>query len=146
MGKKHKLFIVLLRVALGWLFLYKGFSAIVDPSWSIAPLIQDPLTFPEFYNTISDPLVVAYLSYAIKGLFLIIGGCLILGIGVRTVSFLGMALMLFFYFPLVQFPYVKGSYYIVNEHIIYLLLFLYMYFGRAGEYFGFGTMFKFSRY
>ena len=48
------------------------------------------------------------------------GVSLILGIFVRMSSVLGAVLMLLYYFPILEFPYVGHSF-LVDEHIIYAL-------------------------
>lgn len=144
--KKPKILIALLRMALGWWFLYQGVSAMTQPNWTIEPFIKDAQTFPSFYAFIGAPPNLEYISYITKGLFLIIGVLLVLGIGSRIASFLGFLFMALFYFPHLNFPYVDSTYYIVDQHFIFGLILLYLFLARSGEYFGLGTMFKASRY
>ncbi len=146
MSRSAKLFIILIRIAVGWYFLYQGIIAILNSSWSILPYIKDAHTFTGFYSYLAHSTLLPYLSYSIKGLFIIIGALLILGIFVRIASLLGALLMLFFYFPLLHFPYVSGTFYIIDEHAVMILLLLYLGAIRAGEFFGLGSMFRFSRY
>jgi thiosulfate dehydrogenase [quinone] large subunit len=146
MSRIQKGVIIILRIIVGWFFLYAGISAIIDPSWSIEPFIQGAHTFSHFYQSISTPTILPYFTYLIKGIFVLSGGLLILGIFVRIGALFGMALMLFFYFPLLAFPYVTGGYYLVDYHIIAVIALLFLFTIRAGEFFGLGTMFKFSRY
>jgi len=147
MNRRPKLFVATLRIAIGWLFFYEGIEALLDPNWSLTSFIQNPLSFGHFYAyIINDPSLLLSLGYIVKGALVFIGALLILGLFVRVASVVGVALMLFFYFPLLAFPYVRGGYYIVDDHIIFALVLLYMFFARAGEYFGLGTMFRVSRY
>jgi thiosulfate dehydrogenase [quinone] large subunit len=148
-NKPTKLFLILLRVAVGWFFLYQGITAILDPQWSVLPFISHAHTFPDFYTSVSDPVTASYMSYLIKGLYVLIGALIVSGLFVRIGALLGALIMLFFYFPLLQFPYVTyaGSvYYIVDYHLVMVILLLYLFAARAGEVFGLGTLFKFSRY
>ena len=144
--RKPKLFIALLRIAVGWLFLYKGVLAIKDSSWSVLPFIKDAQTFPEFYAIVSAQPLLTYVTYSAKGIFIIAGVLLILGVGVRIASFLGVLLMSFFYFPILNFPRVGTSYYIVDEHLIYAIILLYLFAFNKKESFGLGSLFKSSRY
>lgn len=146
MNRKPKLFIVLLRVAAGWFLFYQGISAMLNSGSTILPLIKNPGTFPQFYAYVSSPSIVLSLSYIIKGALIVIGAMIILGLFVRLATLIGTTIVLFFYFPLLTFPYVTGGYYIVDGHIIFALVLLYLYAARAGEYFGLGTMFRVSRY
>jgi thiosulfate dehydrogenase [quinone] large subunit len=144
--KKPKLFIALLRMALGWIFLYQGIVAITNPSWSLVPFIDHARTFPGFYASIMQEPMLGYVSYIVKGIFMIVGALLIVGAWARLAAFLGIILMLFFYFPVLHFPHVGDSYYIIDEHMIYILILLYLFMVRGSEFFGLGSMFKPSRY
>ncbi len=144
--QRPKLFIALLRIALGWLFLYQGVTALMHSDWSILPYIKDAQTFHWFYVMVSSQPFLLYVTYIIKGIFVISGGLLILGIWTRVASFLGILLMLFFYFPLLNFPHVGTSYYLVDDHLIYLMILLYLFTVRSNEFFGLGSLFRFSRY
>jgi len=149
--RKAKLFIALLRMVLGWLFLYQGVIAIVHSDWSVGPYIQNARSFSWLYSIVNTQPLLQYVSYGVKGLFILVGALLILGIGARFAAFLGIALMLFFYFPLLSFPHVfslDGSsvYYIVDDHIVYVMILLYLFTVRSGEYLGLGSLFRLSKY
>ena len=152
MNRRPKLFVAILRITIGWLFFYEGIEALLDPNWSLKTFIQNPHSFTYFYTyLLNNPSMLLSLGYIVKGALVVIGAMLILGLFVRIASIVGIAIMAFFYFPLLAFPYVSGdsimgSYYIIDSHIIYALVLIYMYFARAGEYFGLGTMFRISRY
>ena len=146
MSRFSKLCIILLRVAVGWYLLYMGISAMMQPAWSIIPYIQNAGTFNSFYSILNDPAYSVALSYVIKGLLIVSGALIMIGLFVRIASLVACVVMLFFYFPLLRFPSAGDGYYIVNNYLIIALTSLYLYAVRAGEYFGFGSMFKFSRY
>ncbi|MBX4198353.1 DoxX family membrane protein [Candidatus Parcubacteria bacterium] len=145
-SKANKLVLILLRISVGWFFLYEGIISILDSQWTLLPFIKDARTFPEFYSYISQPELLPYLSFIAKGLFILIGALLIAGFFVRLGAFLGILLMLFFYFPLLSFPYVHPSHYIVDYHFVMIMVLLHLFVARAGEVFGLGSMFHFSRY
>jgi len=144
--KKPKFFIIFLRISMGWLFLYQGIQAIVNPAWNIVPLIQNATTFPGLYTYILSPDILPLTLYVLRGLYILVGICCVLGIFVRPAALLGMLVSAFFYFPRLNFPYVGDMHYIVNEYFIYFLVFGYLFMSRAGEFFGFGSFFKVSRY
>jgi thiosulfate dehydrogenase [quinone] large subunit len=145
MTRSQKLLVILLRMAVGWYLLYQGIVAF-NPNWSLAPYIANPHTFPNFYASIAQHGTLTYIEFLIKGMFILAGALLIGGIFVRIGALIGMALMLFFYFPLLAFPYVGPGYYLIDEHLLIAILLAYLFAIRAGEFFGIGTMFKFSRY
>lgn len=146
MSKSQKIFVILLRMAMGWFLLYQGISAILNSAWTIEPLITSAKTFPEFYASVLDPGVLPYVTYMIKGLYILSGALLLLGIFVRIGALVGMMVMLFFYFPRLAFPYVGEQFYIVDTHLLITVVLAYLFAIRAGEFFGLGTFFKFSRY
>jgi len=66
----------------------------------------------------------------------LLGISLILGIGVRFSGVLGAALMILYYFPILDFPYPNPHSYLVDEHIIYAVSLLYLAAVRAGRVMG----------
>lgn len=140
MTRMQTVTLVALRIAVGWFLLYQGIIAIITPSWSILPMIKNAHTFSPFYASIGNSSTAALAGYVITGLFILVGALLILGLFVRIAALLGIGLMLFFYFPLLAFPKIGNSGYVVNEHLIIALTLLLLYFMRAGEYFSLGKI------
>lgn len=140
--KVSKIFLALLRVAVGWFLLYQGITAFLDPEWSIKPMIRNADTFAEFYDPIEESDYLTYISYAFKGLYVVIGALILLGIYVRPAALVGVVMMVFLYFPLLEFPYVDKDYYLVDQHLLLAITLLYLYAERAGDVFGLGTIFK----
>ena len=101
------LFIV--RLVVGVYFLDFGFSALWTPGWSLTSFISGARTFSSFYHALAVPSVLPMLGLIIALLSLAIGALLVLGIFVRLASFVGIILMLFFYFPVLAFPYVCAT-------------------------------------
>ncbi|MBT3282961.1 DoxX family protein [bacterium] len=116
--------IVLLRLALGWLFLYAGLTKVVDPSWTSKGFLEHANTFSGFYGWLASPNVLPVIDLLSQWGLTIIGAVLILGILVRFSSYLGALMMILFYFPALTFPYVGEHSFIVDEHIIYVAAFL----------------------
>lgn len=146
MGRRPKLFIAILRIALGWLFLYQGYVAFTDASWSLSTYISNAKTFPSFYAYVLTPAIYPAVATVVKFVYVAVGALLVLGIFARPASIMGIALMFFFYFPLLSFPNVAGGYYIVDSHILYILILSYLFMARSSEYFGLGSLFRSSRY
>jgi uncharacterized membrane protein YphA (DoxX/SURF4 family) len=140
--KKPKLFIALLRMSLGWIFIYQGFLGFTNPEWSLKPYIQNAQTFPTFYAQVEQQPVLRYASYAFKSLYIFVGMLLMTGISARIASFVGCLMMLFLYFAKLNFPYVGANAYIINEYIINAIILLYLFLARHGEHFSIGKLFK----
>lgn len=101
------LFIV--RIIVGVYFLDFGFSALWTPGWSLASFITGARTFSSFYHALAVSTMLPTLGLIIALVCLVIGALLILGLFVRLASFVGIILMLFFYFPVLAFPYVCAT-------------------------------------
>jgi len=125
----HQLIIlVVLRIAIGWHFLYEGFVKLLNPNWtSIGYLIDSKGAFSGmFQNMAASPGLMNVIDFLnIWGLILI-GAGLILGLFSNFASFAGMVLLLFYYLshpPLLGVEYLlpsEGNYLIVNKNLILL--------------------------
>lgn len=116
--------ILLLRLALGWLFLYAGITKVTNPEWTAKGFLENAKTFPEFYVWLASPNILPVVDFLNQWGLTLIGIVLILGILVRFSSYLGALMMLLYYFPHLAFPYIGEHSFIVDEHIIYALAFL----------------------
>jgi len=126
----------LLRIAMGWFFFYAGIVKVLNPGWSAAGFLNNAKTFPEFYAWFAEPSILPVTDLLNEWGLTIIGVALILGIGVRLASVLGAVMMLLYYFPALQFPYAGDHAYIIDDHIVYALLLLYLAAARAGRILG----------
>ncbi len=136
MGNFQQRVLFVLRIALGWLMLYAGVTKILDPAWSAAGYLGTAKMFPEFFRWFLRPDILPITNFVNEWGLTLLGVSLILGIGVRLSSYLGFALMLLYYFPILDFPYPNPHSYLVDEHIIYALVLLYLGASRAGRFGG----------
>ena len=125
-----------LRLTLGWLMFYAGITKVVDPEWSAAGFLNNASTFPGFYAWFAQPDILPLTNFLNEWGLTVVGAMLIAGIGVRFASFLGVAFMLLYYFPSLQFPYAGEHGYVVDDHLIYALAFLALAAFRAGRVWG----------
>ncbi len=136
MSAKQKLSLVVLRISLGWLMLYAGITKIVDPAWSAEGYIKGAKSFVWFYHWLLNPSVLPMVNIFVMWGLTLLGISLILGIFVRLSSVLGALLMFLFYLAALDFPYPNAHAYIVDEHIIYMLVLCVFYCTRAGRIWG----------
>lgn len=136
MHKGQRLALFLLRVALGWLFLYAGITKILNPAWSAAGYLGNAKTFGGFYAWLASPANMGWVNFINEWGLTLLGVSLIIGIGVRLSSILGALMMLLYYFPILKFPMVGTHSYLVDEHIIYALVLLFFANVHAGRAFG----------
>lgn len=128
--KNHILWATLfLRISLGWIFLFTGIEKLTQGFSAAGYLshLQGPFSFlfsPMAGNALVDNLVIWGE--------ILIGACLILGALVGFAAFWGVVMMLLFY--LSGYPYEHS--FIVNEHIIYILVLFYLVVSGSGHILG----------
>lgn len=118
-----------LRIVIGFQFLFAGLDKFTD--WSAEGyLLGASGPFAAFFQSLAGSVLVDQLN--IWGLTLI-GIALILGLMVRPAAFFAAVMMLFYYFA----HFVENTAHgIIDEHIIYLFVFLVFTAGGAGHVFG----------
>src|SRR3989344_3762762 len=117
MFKKFSLF--LLRIGMGVLFFWAGYTKLVAPDWSAAGYISSSKFFTGFYSWLLSADVLPAINFLNEWGLTLIGAAFLLGIFVRLASFFGLVLMVLYYLPI--YPPAHG---LVDEHIVYALVFL----------------------
>lgn len=125
----------LLRIALGWMFLYAGITKVLDPAWSAAGYLKGAKSFVPFYSWFLQPNILPTVDFLNEWGLTLIGVSLILGVMVRLSSLFGAALMLLYYFAL-PFPRPDAHSLVVDSHIIYAAALLVLAYSRAGRIWG----------
>ena len=117
--------IVLLRVVIGWHFLYEGIAKLSAPSWSAAGFLsQSRGPFAGvFRGMAANPETLANVDLLTMWGLVAIGLGLIVGCLTRTAAVSGILMILFIYLcnpPFVGYYYsipTEGSYLIVNKNV-----------------------------
>jgi thiosulfate dehydrogenase [quinone] large subunit len=120
--------LTLLRVAIGWHFLYEGVSKLTAPSWSAAGYLKQARgPFADFFRGLAgQPNMLANVDLVTMWGLTIVGLLLMLGLFTRLASLGGIAFILLVYFatpPFVGYFYAiptEGSYLIVNKNLVEL--------------------------
>ena len=121
--------LVILRVAIGWHFLYEGLVKLINPNWSSVGFLLDSGGFlgPFFQSLANNPGTVNIIDQLnIWGLILI-GLGLILGLFSRPACIFGIMLLAAYYLSHPPFTGLKyavpneGSYLIVNKNLVELI-------------------------
>lgn len=120
--------ITVLRVFVGWHFLYEGIAKLTSPSWSAAGYLKQARgPFAGLYKWLaSQPNLLANADLITMWGLTLVGAFLILGLFTRLASLGGIALILLFYLcnpPFVGYFYsipTEGSYLIVNKNVVEL--------------------------
>jgi thiosulfate dehydrogenase [quinone] large subunit len=136
--------LVLLRIFIGWHFLYEGIAKLMKPNWSASGfLLQARGPFTGLFHWMANsPEVLRYVDLMnIWGLILI-GLGLILGAFTRIASAAGLLLILLYYFcnpPFVGYFYSlpsEGSYLIINKNLVEAAALLVTFVLYSGRFYG----------
>jgi thiosulfate dehydrogenase [quinone] large subunit len=125
---KQIIMLTVLRVLIGWHFLYEGIIKLYDPVWSAKPYLAGatgPLA-PVFKSMAANDSLLHIIDIMNEWGLLLIGLGLFIGLFSKAAKICGMLLLLFYYLsylPLATYGSngnVEGSYWIVNKNLIEL--------------------------
>ncbi len=120
--------ITLLRVVVGWHFLYEGLAKLTAPSWSAAGYLKQARgPFADLFKGLAaNQNLLANADLITMWGLTLVGLCLVLGLFTRLASLGGIAFIVLFYLcnpPFVGYFYslpTEGSYLIVNKNLVEL--------------------------
>jgi uncharacterized membrane protein YphA (DoxX/SURF4 family) len=138
------LVLVILRIAIGWHFLYEGVSKILTPNWTSAPYLESSkwILADLFHAAAANPTALRAIDLLNMWGLTLIGLALIVGCLTRLAGLAGILLLALYYVanpPFISTGFgvpVEGHYLIVNKNLVEMAaLALLMAFG-AGRYWG----------
>lgn len=143
---KHS--ITLMRIFIGWHFLYEGIIKMYNPDWTAFSYVasaKGPLK--PLFNMLADPSVIGVVDFLNKYALVIAGLALLLGVFEKLGAFLAIGLLALYYlahppFPWLQQVNVEGSYWFVNKNLIELAGCLIIFQFPTGQFFGLKRLFK----
>ncbi len=136
MSKPQRVSVFILRIVMGWMYLYAGVTHALDSKFSAAGYIKGATSFVGLYQWLMSPQILPVVDFMVKWGLILLGASLLLGLFVRISSYLGMVLMFLFYLPILNFPMVGAHSYLVDEHIIYMAGLLVLASFKAGHVWG----------
>lgn len=139
MTRVQQVSLLLLRLALGWLFFWAGITKVLNPEWTAAGYLNNAKTLSGFYHALAQPGIITAVNWLNEWGLLLLGLALLGGIFIRLAGILGAILMLLYYFPGLDFPYAGKTSLLVDEHIVYALALLLLGAFRAGRVWGLAT-------
>ncbi len=135
LSKGAQIWLFMLRLGMGWLFLYAGLIKVLDPLWSAEGFLKGAKTFSGFYAWFFDPNMLWAVNIINEWALVLLGASLILGFFVRPSGIFGIVLMFLYYFASSAVPSVPNGF-IVDEHIILILLLAFLVAVDAGSFLG----------
>jgi thiosulfate dehydrogenase (quinone) large subunit len=136
--------ITVLRVVVGWHFLFEGIAKLTSPSWSAAGYMRASRgPFAAFFRWIaSNPQLLDNANLSTMYGLTIVGVLLMLGLFTRLAASGGIAFLLLFYLcnpPFVGYFYslpTEGTYLIVNKNLVELCALAVILLTRSGRFAG----------
>jgi thiosulfate dehydrogenase [quinone] large subunit len=136
--------ITVLRVLVGWHFLYEGIAKLSAPAWSAASYLrQSRGPFSEGFRWLaSQPDLLASADLITMWGLTAVGVLLILGLFTRSASIAGIGFIVLFYLcnpPFVGYFYSipsEGSYLVVNKNLVELAALLVIFTVNSGRFAG----------
>ena len=147
----NRLFITILRMAIGWHFLYEGLSKILQGNWTASGfLLNTSGPFSGFYHSIaSSPAILQVSDFLNMYGLLLIGLALSIGLFSRVASLTGALLLTLYYFayppfgsPLMNTA--EGHLFIVDRLFIEAAALLFLFFYHEKGY-SIDTLMQISR-
>lgn len=125
----NKWLVTALRMAIGWHFLFEGFSKLMVPGWTSYQYLMNTTGFTSgfFHWLASDPAVVKVVDFLNVWGLILIGLGLAFGVLIRVAALSGVALLALYYFAYPPFGASvfrssEGQFYIVDRNFIEALI------------------------
>jgi thiosulfate dehydrogenase (quinone) large subunit len=135
-SKLDRSVIFVLRVLIGWVFLYAGTWQILD-NFDTAGFLNHVVTFHGVFALFAAPAVLPVTDFLVKWGHLLIGLSLVTGLFVRASAPFGLLLMIVYYFAHMKFPYIEDNLnLLVDFHLVYATVLVYLIAHRAGHVWG----------
>ena len=135
--------LVVLRVAVGWHFLYEGITKLLEPNWTAAAFLAESRWFlaPLFRWIVANPPALELVDQLNMWGLTLIGLSLIVGCFTRLTSVAGALLLLLYYVaspPLIGMgsPRAEGNYLLIDKNLIELVLLCVLAVIPTGRYLG----------
>jgi uncharacterized membrane protein YphA (DoxX/SURF4 family) len=142
MAKYKSISLVVLRIVIGWHFLYEGLTKLFAPAWSAAGFLKGSYGFLSgfFHVLAANPTAMGIVNFLNVWGLILIGTALFLGVFVRIAAVSGSVLLLLYYFAYPPFnvplflnnP--EGHYWIINRNLIEAIALCIVYFYPAMDY------------
>jgi thiosulfate dehydrogenase (quinone) large subunit len=146
MTSTQKTSLILMRILIGWHFLYEGIIKLYNPSWTAKGYLASAEFLRPFFTWIAqDSLIPIVNTLNIVGL-IAVGICLLIGLKVKWGSIAGMVLLSFYYLAHPPFSSMnqgpsEGSYWIVNKNLIEIASLFVIYIFPTSTSFGLERLF-----
>jgi uncharacterized membrane protein YphA (DoxX/SURF4 family) len=145
--------LVILRIAIGWHFLFEGISKLFTPSWTSADyLLLSNWIFAGFFHWVAGNAgILGITDFLVTWGLILIGMALFVGFFDRIASIAGMVLITLFWLanpPLTGLDFGvphEGNYLVVDKNLVEFFALLVLSLFSTGKYFGLAHLLKGNR-
>lgn len=142
--------LVILRISIGWHFLYEGGAKILNPHWTAKSYLLDSGGFMKgfFEHIAGNPTLLSISDFTNAWGLALIGLSLIVGLFTRFSSLAAMFLLLLYYLSHPAFPGIEylfpsdGSYFIINKTLVELFALFVIFVFPTSHVFGLQRLIK----
>lgn len=129
--------LLVLRLAMAWVFLYAASHQVLVPGWSASGFLAHTKTFSWLFTPMASPAIAPAISFLVEYGHLLIGLSLLLGLFTRASSFAAILLMILYWMAHMDFPFISNTNnFLLDEHIVYALVLGLLIATRAGHIVG----------
>lgn len=145
MGLKNS--IILLRIFIGWHFLYEGIIKLYSSDWtSYGYLASSQGPLKSIFRAMTHEAVLSWVDNLNILALIVVGLTLILGLFEKLGAVIAIGLLAMYYLVHPSFPWleqvnVEGSYWFVNKNLIELVACMVIYNFPTSKYFGLARFF-----
>lgn len=138
----------LLRILIGWHFLYEGIVKVYNPDWtSFGYLASAQGPFKYVFQALASETVLPWVDTLNWVALIFVGITLILGIFEKAGALVGVGLLFMYYLAHPSWPGMaqintEGSYWIVNKNLIEAVACLVLFYQPTGRLFGLSRLFS----
>ncbi|MBS1978637.1 MAG: DoxX family protein [Bacteroidetes bacterium] len=115
--------LVVLRLLIGWHFLYEGVIKLYSSSWSAKGYLLSASFLQGFFRWLGSDSMITIVNTLNVTALMLVGISLLAGFKTRAGALVGIVLLLFYYLAHPAFPGLpqgpsEGSYWLVNKNLI----------------------------
>jgi len=134
--KFDRTIILILRVLVGWAFLYAGAWQVLQ-HYSAAGFLNHVVTFHDFFAHFATPAMLPYTDFFMRWGHLLIGLSLVSGLLVRISGLFGVLLMITYHFAHMDWPFIESHLNLfVDFHLVYATVIAFLVAHKAGHVWG----------
>jgi thiosulfate dehydrogenase [quinone] large subunit len=133
----EKTLILYFRFVMAWTFLYAASHQVFVPSFTVVGFLNHTKTFHDVFVVFTTPTMAPITTFLVEYGHLLIGLSLLTGFMVRISASFGVLLMIIYWFAHMDWPFIENTNnFIVDYHLVYGGVLLYLIVKRAGHVFG----------